>query len=147
MNVTRISFFKKGGTTDAYLVDTDADYTISTEDSWISVTHDTTAHAFTVTVTENTAEDKRIGRVVVAMTNLRDGESFQVEIPVTQSGTAETLNIQNFGSDQNWNLGGDLHFNLKVTGYGSDENWNTGDNASFGVKVSGFGKEENWNYR
>ena len=147
VNVTRISFFKKGGTTDAYLVDTDADYTISTDDSWISITHDTTAHAFTVTVTENTAEDKRTGRVVVAMTNLRDGESFQVEIPVTQSGTAETLNIQNFGSDQNWNLGGDLHFNLKVTGYGSDENWNTGDNASFGVKVSGFGKEENWNYR
>lgn len=146
VNVTQISFFKKGGTTDAYLVDTDADYTITSDDSWISVSHDTSVHAFTVTVTENTAEDKRTGRVVVAMTNLRDGESFQVEIPVTQLGAAETLNILNFGSDQNWNLGGDHHFNLKVTGYGSDENWNTEDNASFGVKVTGFGKDENWNY-
>ena len=146
VNVTKISFFKKGGTTEPYMIDTDADYTVKTDDSWFTISHDANAHTFTLTATENTSVERRTGKVVVAMTGLNQGESYQLEIPVIQLGAAEDINIIDFGGDQNWNLGGDSHFNIKVTGYGSDENWNYGDNATFGVKVTGFGADEDWNY-
>ena len=128
------------------MIDTDADYTVKTDDSWFTISHDANAHTFTLTATENTSVERRTGKVVVAMTGLNQGESYQLEIPVIQLGAAEDINIIDFGGDQNWDLGGDSHFNIKVTGYGSDENWNYGDNATFGVKVTGFGADEDWNY-
>ena len=124
VNAKSIGFFRKGGESSYYQIETDANYTITADQSWINLSHDAEVKMFKVSVNENTERENRKGNVVITMTGLPDGESCVLKIPVVQYGTAQTIVVTPFEPDDNWNFSGDTGLKIKVTGFGTDEDWN-----------------------
>ena len=145
VNTTGIAFFRKGGDSETFKITTDADYSVTTDVNWLTVTLDKEKNEFKVTATSNTAEDGRNGKVLLAMTGLVNNENYVIELPVFQKGTRETIVVTPFGQDENWslNLGGSA--SLTVVGYGTDENWNPSGTTAFTVNITGYTGDENWN--
>ena len=145
VNVTGISFFRKGGDSETFKISTDADYSVKTDVNWLTVTLDKDKNEFKVTATRNTAEDGRNGKVLIAMTGLVGNENYVIELPVFQKGSRETIVVTPFSPDEDWswNLGSGA--SLTVIGYGTDENWNPSGKTTFNVNITGYTGDENWN--
>lgn len=145
VNTTGVFFFRKGGESDTIKISTDADYTVSTDVNWLSTNVNKETNEFTVIATRNILEDSRNGNVIISMTDLINGESYAVEIPVTQKGTRETIVVNPYDPDENWSINLDGKATLIVVGYGTDENWNPSGETLFNVKITGYTGEDNWN--
>ena len=145
VNVTGISFFRKGGDSETFNISTDAYYSVKTDVKWLTVTLDKDKNEFKVTATRNTAEDGRNGKVLIAMTGLIGNENYVIELPVFQKGSRETIVVTPFSPDEDWswNLGSGA--SLTVIGYGTDENWNPSGKTTFNVNITGYTGDENWN--
>ncbi len=102
VNTSRLSFFAKGGTSDVVTIDTDASFTVTTQDNWLTI--DQNGKTFTVSASENTLLDTRTGKITVSMTGLVNNESYSVDIEVVQIAPGGTFTIHWFGEDQNWNF-------------------------------------------
>ena len=105
------------------LINTDGTYTVTTQDSWLTIKE--TGKTFTVTATENTGEDARTGKVVVALAGLQTGESKEIEIPVVQGMKNQVLDKGDFSADEDWSVvGGDTHITISILRFANDEDWN-----------------------
>lgn len=83
VNPESIAFTNEGGTSDVLTVTTDGSYTITYEETWISVKQ--IDNTFTITASENQDETTRKAIVNVAITGLKDGESLMQSIRVVQA--------------------------------------------------------------
>lgn len=118
-----IYFFYRGGESEPVLINTDGTYTVTTQDSWLTIKE--TGKTFTVTATENTGEDARTGKVVVALAGLQTGESKEIEIPVVQGMKNQVLDKGDFSADEDWSVvGGDTHITISILRFANDEDWN-----------------------
>ncbi|MCH5233805.1 MAG: BACON domain-containing protein [Muribaculaceae bacterium] len=142
VSTTRISFFSKGGESTPVYVETDGNYSLSTETPWISLKENEN-NSFLVIAEENESSDSREGSVVVTLQGLSEG-SYSISIPVTQVGYGGSFIIEGYPGDQNWNdvKNGDL--SIKIIGYTTDKNWNNDSHNSLNISIEGFGNEENW---
>lgn len=122
VNTSAIYLLYRGGESEPVEISTDGKYDISTTDSWITIKE--SGKTFTVTVPENTTEEKREGKVLIALTGLLDGESKVIEVPVVQYSQFLDPSKGDFTPDEDWNIVGDGTFELKVTGFEEDCDWN-----------------------
>lgn len=116
-----LSIYSRGGTTPAVTVETDGTYTVTSSVSWAKVNR--SGDTFTVTVDALPGDQPREGNIVVAMTELRAGEEYKINIPLRQS-VGTTFNFTQYPADEDWNVSGNTSFGVTVTGFGTDSNWN-----------------------
>ena len=90
LSTEAIDFVAKGGESERITIDTDGEFTISTESDWITI-NKTSEKSFILTVTENSTSEERRGMVVVSMTDLTSGELARI-IAVTQRSMYGTVN-------------------------------------------------------
>lgn len=145
VNTTGVFFFRKGGESDTIKITTDADYEVSTDVNWLTASVNKETNGFTVIASRNTMEDSRIGKIIISMIGLVNGENYEVEIPVTQKGTRETIVVNPYDPDENWQMNLNGKATLSIIGYGTDENWNPNGENVFTVRLTGYSGDENWN--
>ena len=121
VDVSSINFLTKGGTSETVHVNTDADYTVTAKQSWLTIKQ--TGDSFTVTATKNETGQDREGKVVVAMTGLVAGEAYSVELTVKQCYDSSGITIDTFDVDEQWDIVKTGNATITITGFGSDEQW------------------------
>ena len=104
INVRKMEFFAKGGTSSVYTIQADGVYDIqkASGDSWYVLQHDASANTFYIVASENSKSDKREGKLTLSLRNMPEGESYVIEIPVIQFPSAYVV-VEGFGEDKNWN--------------------------------------------
>ncbi len=119
---TELTFFRRAATSEAVTISTDATYAVTSSDtSWLTVKQ--TGNTFTATVTENTTGKDREAKIVIAMTGLVAGETYNVELPVTQYYYSPGITIATFDADEQWDIVKTATAVITITGFGSDEKW------------------------
>lgn len=140
-----IDFFYMGGESAPVQIETDGTYRITKEGDWFTIME--TDGAFTVIATENTTGDKRQGKVIISLTDLAEGQSKTIEIPVVQRSNSSGIDRDGFSEDEDWNVViGDSHATITIVKFGNDEDWNIKPGGSeFKVTVTGFDEDIDWN--
>lgn len=143
ISTQNILFFGKGGMSDIVRIETDGEYTVSTQDSWLTI-NSQGEQGFSVFAAPNTSGAFRIGYVTITMTDLVDC-SYSIDIPVVQIVEGGSFIVNGYPEDYDWDYIDPNQITIKIEGYSSDKNW--GDN--FGHKlifnISGFSDEQDWN--
>lgn len=121
VSVSSLSFFAKGGTSESINVITDGTYSVTPSVSWLTVQQ--SGSTFTVNATENKDENDREGKIVVALTGLNNGESYNVEISVLQRQLSPGISGEGFDNDQSWDIVNGSGMTITVTGFTEDKNW------------------------
>jgi len=98
----QISFFAKGGISNAINVETDGTYIVKTSDAWFAV--DKSGNILTVSAEENLSAETRAGTITISLTDLADDETYSVIIPVVQVGQGEDFGVNPFPTDEDWNF-------------------------------------------
>lgn len=103
-DVVQINIFASGGSTELYKIQADGDYLISKKDdvNWFSIIHNIDDHSFYVVVTENDTSEKRVGAILVNLTNLPDGERKEICIPIVQGAGGIDVVIDDFKDPIIW---------------------------------------------
>ena len=134
-------FYSKGGTSEAITVSTDGTYSISCSDSWLSVNQ--SSNTFTVTATENTTTDARIGYITIALTDLKEG-TYSLKLTVTQLNYGGSFLRKDYGDDLNYDNMGNSTGSLTITGFGSDKNYDSTTTSGTTLSVSNFKSDSSW---
>lgn len=143
VSTKNILFFAKGGTHDDIIVDTDAQYSISTTGGdWFTVTQKDSS-TLVVVAEENPGDTEREGTIVLSMTDLKEG-TYSITIPVFQIKYGATFILMGYEEDVNldWELTESL--SIFVVGYNSDKNWDV--NApipELTINVTGYNEDQN----
>lgn len=122
VNTDHIDFFSKGGTSETYTINTDASFTITKQGEWFTL--NTHPNAFTITAAENPTTASREGKIVITITDLNEGETFVLEIPIVQKASGVEFGLGDFTPDANWNISGEVGLTITINGFSGDENWN-----------------------
>lgn len=120
LDATAFYFFAKGGVSETVTINTDASYIVGTSESWLSIHQEN--NTFTVSASKNETGIERTGQVIVRMTDLKEGEEFQITLPVTQRDYDSKLDVESFGADQQWDIV-ITHATISVIGFSEDQNW------------------------
>lgn len=141
VDTREILFYSKGGISEAITVSTDGTYKITCSDSWFSVSQ--SSNTFTVTATENSDKDPRIGSVTIALTDLKDG-THSLTLTVTQLNYGGSFLRKDYDDDHNWDDMGNSTGSLTITGFGADKNHDTNTTSGTTLSVSDYQSDKNW---
>ena len=141
VDTREVLFYSKGGTSEAISVSTDGTYSISCSDSWLSVNQ--SSNTFTVTATENTTTDARIGYITIALMDLKEG-SYSLKLTVTQLNYGGSFLRKDYGDDINYDNMGNSTGSLTITGFGADKNYDSTTTSGTTLTVSGFKSDSSW---
>lgn len=141
VDTREVLFYSKGGTSEAITVSTDGTYSISCSDSWLSVNQ--SSNTFTVTATENTTTDARIGYITIALTDLKEG-TYSLKLTVTQLNYGGSFLRKDYGDDINYDNMGNSTGSLTITGFGSDKNYDSTTTSGTTLSVSNFKSDSSW---
>ena len=141
IDTREVLFYSKGGTSEAITVSTDGTYSISCSDSWLSVNQ--SSNTFTVTATENTTTDARIGYITIALTDLKEG-TYSLTLTVTQLNYGGSFLRKDYGDDINYDNMGTSTGSLTITGFGSDKNYDSTTTSGTTLSVSNFKSDSSW---
>lgn len=136
-----VLFYSKGGTSEAIIVSTDGAYEITCSDYWLSVNQSN--NSFTITATENSDINPRIGSVTITLTDLKEG-TYSLTLTVTQLNYGGSFLKKDYDDDYNWDDKGSSTGNLTITGFGSDKNYDINITNSTNLSVSGYQSDKNW---
>jgi hypothetical protein len=143
VNCQSISFFSKGGTSDIITISTDAEYSLSSSDSWFTINRGTD-NTFTVYATENNSSERRQGSITIKMTNLVDC-SYSLEIPVIQVCNGGSFVGNGYVTENDWDSVSNGNITLTIVGYNTDSNWDTNNANSLSILILGYSDDQNWN--
>jgi hypothetical protein len=141
VDTREILFYSKGGTSEAITVSTDGTYKITCSDSWFSVSQ--SSNTFTVTATENSDKDPRIGFVTIALTDLKEG-THSLTLTVTQLNYGGSFLRKDYDDDHNWDDMGNSTGSLTITGFGADKNHDTNTTSGITLSISGYQSDKDW---
>ena len=141
VDTREVLFYSKGGTSEAITVSTDGAYSISCSDSWLSANQ--SKNTFTVTATENTTTDARIGYITIALTDLKEG-SYSLKLTVTQLNYGGSFLRKDYGDDINYDNMGNSTGSLTITGFGADKNYDSTTTSGTTLSVSDFKSDSSW---
>ncbi len=140
---SQLSFFARGGSAEPIAVSTDCrSYSVTTDATWLTI--ERSGDAFTVTAAENDTDADRSATVVVAATDLNDGEELRVELPVVQMLFSPGVYVQPFTADASWNIYASAAATLRITGFTADTSWNPYASAAATITLTAFGSEQKW---
>lgn len=131
VDANEILFYAKGGTSNTVAVSTDGQYSISCSGSWFSINRN--GNTFTVTTSENTGKEPRLGIITISLTDLKEG-TCTVTLPVTQLNYGGTFLRKDYDGDNNYDSNTSASCSLTITSYGSDTNYDT--SGLSGTKLS-----------
>ena len=139
----KLSFYEDGGTSEDITIDTDAQYSITCSDAWLSVTEKGNG-VFTVTAEQNTTKEMRAGSVTISMTDLEEG-TYSLTLSVYQIFEGANFKVIGYGEDKNFDIiGSNSSAKLTVIGYGIDNNWNVNTHTpALTVTVTGYRDDKN----
>lgn len=141
VDTREVLFYSKGGTSEAITVSTDGTYSVTTSQSWLSITQ--SANTFTVTASENSGTDARFGKIVIALTDLQEG-TYSLTLDVTQLNYGGSFLRKDYDDDHNWDNMGNSTGSLTITGFGSDKNYDTNTASGTTLSISGYQSDKNW---
>ncbi len=141
VDANELLFYSKGGTSNAVTVSTDGTYSISCSDNWLNVSQ--SGNTFTVTASENDTKDARIGKIIISLTDLKEG-SYSLTLTVTQLNYGGTFLRKEFDTDKDYDNQGSSTGTLTIIGYGSDTNYDTSSQSGTKLSVVGFSSDANW---
>ena len=141
VDTREVLFYSKGGTSEAITVSTDGTYSVTTPQSWLSITQ--SANTFTVTASENSGTDTRFGKIVIALTDLQE-ETYSLTLDVTQLNYGGSFLRKDYNDDHNWDEMGSSTGSLSITGFGSDKNYDTNTASGTTLSVSGYQSDKDW---
>lgn len=141
VDTREVLFYSKGGTSEAITVSTDGTYSVTTSQSWLSITQ--SANTFTVTASENSGIDARFGKIIISLTDLQEG-TYSLTLDVTQLNYGGTFLRKDYDDDNNWDNMGNSTGSLTITGFGSDKNYDTNTSSGTSLSVSGYQSDKNW---
>lgn len=141
VDTREVLFYSKGGTSEAMTVSTDGTYSVTTSQSWLSITQ--SANTFTVTASENSGTDARFGKIVIALTDLQEG-TYSLTLDVTQLNYGGSFLKKDYDDDHNWDDKGNSTGSLTITGFGSDKNYDTNTVSGTTLSVSGYQSDKDW---
>lgn len=139
-NTARLTFLYIGRELQL-VVSTDGTYEAKvTEGSWLKASMD--GDVVTVVAERNETDVIRVGKIVLNMTNLKSG-SLSREIEVVQLPKSSIV-VQQFGTDQQWELNSDGSVKIEVTGFGNDKQWDTVTGSQGNIEGETFGEDKVW---
>ena len=94
VSATEISIDEEGGTSDPITVTTDGTYTVTSSESWATISQ--SGNSFTVTAAALTG-DTRTTTITVSLTGLKNGESLFRNIKVLQRGASQDFTVTGNG--------------------------------------------------
>lgn len=141
VDTREVLFYSKGGTSEAITVSTDGTYSVTTPQSWLSITQ--SANTFTITASENSGTDTRFGKIVIALTDLQEG-TYSLTLDVTQLNYGGSFLRKDYDDDHNWDNMGNSTGSLTITGFGSDKNYDTNTASGTTLSISGYQSDKNW---
>ena len=139
-----ILFYAKGGTSESITISTDGTFKIECADSWLSINQ--TDKLFTVTATENTGNEARVGKITVSLTDLKEG-SYSLSLTVTQLNVGGSFLVIGYGDDINYdNNNNCATTNLTISAYGADNNYDSTITNGSGttLSISNYKSDSNW---
>lgn len=137
-SVSQIAVFYKAGDTDEFTVTSDGDFTatikgVSDDNKWVSISYDSgnvskitqQIVTYKLTFAENPVKTTRVASLVLALSDLPDGETYEIEIPIIQYGTGVVIGLDGWGSEHDWNAETTTpDVEISLDGWGDDNNWN-----------------------
>lgn len=141
VDTNELLFYSKGGTSNPITVSTDGTFSISTQDSWISISQE--EHTFRVTASENKGTDARFGKVTLTLTDLVEG-TYSLEIQVTQLNYGGTFLRKDYNADKDYDHAGSSTGTLVIKGYGSDNNYDTTTSSGTNLSVTSYHSDKCW---
>lgn len=141
IDTNELLFYSKGGTSTPVTISTDGEYSISTSDSWLTISR--TGNTFTVSATENGTTDARIGHITIALTDLKEG-AYSVTLTVTQLNYGGTFLRKDYGEDENYDNAGSSTGSIVITGYGDDANYDTNSQSGTKLTISSYKSDTSW---
>lgn len=141
VDTNELLFYSKGGTSNPITVSTDGTFSISTQDSWISISQE--GHTFRVTASENKGTDARFGKITLSLTDLQEG-TYSLEIQVTQLNYGGTFLRKDYDADKNYDHAGSSTGTLVIKGYGSDTNYDTTTSSGTNLSVTSYLSDKSW---
>ena len=101
-DVSEITMYPKGGTSNTYVISADGEYSIekSNEDFWYSMICDKTANTFYIIVAPNNSGMDRTGKIILTLSGLPSGEDKNIIVPVKQLGSDYNININDYDEDE-----------------------------------------------
>lgn len=140
-NHSSLLFYSKGGTSEAITVSTDGTYSISCSDSWLTVNQ--SSNTFTVTASENTTTEARIGYITIYLTDLIEG-TYSLKLAVTQLNYGGSFLRNDYGDDTNYDETGTTTGSLIITGFGTEKNYDTSTASGTTLSVSNYKSDSIW---
>ncbi len=101
VNCTSLTFFAKGGTSDAITISTDGTFSITKDQEWITINQN--GKTFTVTASQSSLLESRAANITVKLTGLVNKDSYSINIVVLQKAVSEKFDGNDFDEDENWN--------------------------------------------
>lgn len=138
-----ILLFARGGTSSPITIETDGTYTLSTEDSWFTITQGSD-NTFTVTASAHTAVEARRGSVHIQLTDLKEG-ALSLDVPVVQAGEGGSFIFNPYEQDQDWNIASNDTISISIKAYTTDADWNIKGDYSVTIQVKGYTSDYDWN--
>lgn len=141
IDTNELLFYSKGGTSNTITVKTDGEYSIKSNDNWLSIQQ--AGSTFTVTASENTTTEARIGHITLSLTDLKEG-SYSITLTVTQLNYGGTFIRNGFGDDKNYDSSDTSSGSLTITGYGNDSNYDTNSKSTTTLTITGYKTASSW---
>lgn len=141
VSTSEVQFYDKGGTSELIHVTTNGSYSVTTATPWLKINE--SAGVFTLTATENTTTDVRMGTVTVKLTDLKQGEC-SVKVNVTQMYKGGSFIRQDFDEDKNWDGDNGHSVQLAITPYEDDDNWDSNPSAGTSIVITAFPQDQVW---
>ena len=143
LNMQKMFFYAKGGTSDVVEVKTDGKYSLDTDLEWISIQQQS-EYTFTVTAQRNETNDFRKGKIKITLLDLVDC-SYSIELPVEQAGEGGSFIKEPYSEDEDWDKIYMGEVGLTISKYSSDMDWNHYKQGGFVVNVTGYTNDHDWN--
>lgn len=143
VSTQNILFFGKGGVSDIIKIESDGEYSVSTQEPWLTINNEGEG-CFSVFATPNASNAFRTGKVTVELTDLVDC-SYAIEIPVIQIVEGGSFIVNDYPEDVDWNYVDSNQISIKIESYTSDKNWGDNFGHKLNFNISGFSDEQDWN--
>ncbi len=103
-DTSAIEMHAKGGTSAVYTVSADGDYTMAAADAdtWYTFVPNYSNNTFYIVCSENKTHGDRKGHIRLSLSGLPAGETFEIDIPVTQYRLGVQLDFKDYDDDIKW---------------------------------------------
>lgn len=124
VNAEKLEFTSKGGQYDIS-IETDSRTFSAQTPTWASVSaNPSIPFHFIVSVGPYYGDEPRTDEIIFFLTGLNEGETCERKITIVQKGPIQTIGKEDFGEEQDWNLGGETNATITITWFGIDNDWN-----------------------